>query len=74
MIKADPETGIIQPKSQQVIFITLKTEILSNIRIPLYIKVEGYHIPFMITITAHSRGPIVNVNKEELNYGNVNVL
>jgi hydrocephalus-inducing protein len=43
---ADHETGVINPKSSQIINLTLKTEILSNIRIPLYIKVEGYHIPF----------------------------
>lgn len=54
--------------------ITLKTEILSNIRIPLYVKVEGYHIPFMITILATSIGPIVSVNKTELEYNNVEVL
>jgi hydrocephalus-inducing protein len=54
--------------------ISLKTEILSNIRIPLYIKVEGYHIPFMVTILANSIGPIVSVNKAELDYGNVDVL
>ena len=53
---------------------TLKTEILSNIRIPLYIKVEGYHIPFMVTIMATSIGPIVSVNKTELEYDNVEVL
>jgi hydrocephalus-inducing protein len=54
--------------------ITLKTEILSTIRIPLYIKVEGYHIPFMVTILATSIGPIVSVNKHELDYNNVEVL
>lgn len=54
--------------------ITLKTEILSAIRIPLYIKVEGYHIPFMVTILATSIGPIVSVNKSELDYNNVDVL
>jgi hydrocephalus-inducing protein len=57
-----------------VINITLKTEILNGIRIPLYIKVEGYHIPFMVTILATSIGPIVSVNKSELDYGNVDVL
>ena len=54
--------------------IALKTEILSSIRIPLYIKVEGYHIPFMVTILATSIGPIVSVNKTELEYNNVEVL
>lgn len=57
-----------------MINITLKTEILNGIRIPLYIKVEGYHIPFMVTILATSIGPIVSVNKSELDYGNVDVL
>lgn len=52
----------------------MKTEILNNIRIPLYIKVEGYHIPFMITILANSIGPIVSVDKAELDYNNVEVL
>lgn len=74
MYSADQESGIINPKSSQVVNITLKTEILSNIRIPLYIKVEGYHIPFMVTILANSIGPIVSVNKTELDYGNVDVL
>lgn len=71
---ADQESGVINPKSSQVVNITLKTEILSNIRIPLYVKVEGYHIPFMITILATSIGPIVSVNKTELEYNNVEVL
>lgn len=54
--------------------ITLKTEAITNIRVPLYIKVEGYHIPFMIHILANSIGPIVTVNKDELDYNNVEVL
>lgn len=53
---------------------TIKTEILSNIRIPLYIKIEGYPIPTMVTILANSIGPIVSVNKHELDYNNVEVL
>ena len=35
---------------------------------------EGYHIPFMVTITSTSIGPIVSVNKHELDYGSVEVL
>jgi hydrocephalus-inducing protein len=71
---ADQEAGDIDPKSSKVINITLKTEILLTVRIPLYIKVEGYHIPFMVTILALSTGPTVSVNKSELDYGNVDVL
>jgi hydrocephalus-inducing protein len=66
--------GVINPKSSQIVNITLKTEILSTIRIPLYVKVEGYHIPFMVTLLATSIGPIVSVNKTELEYNNVEVL
>lgn len=73
--KADMESGIIQPKSSHVIQITLKTEIIQpNIWIPIQIKVEGYHIPFVITIVADSQGPKVQVNKTEIDFGNVEVL
>ena len=37
-------------------------------------KVEGYHIPFMLNILADSTGPTVDVNKSELDYGSVEVL
>lgn len=43
-------------------------------RIPLYIKVEGHHIPFMVTVLATSTGPVVEADKEELDYGNVEAL
>ena len=35
---------------------------------------EGYEPPNMLTITANSIGPIVSVDKKELDYGNVKVL
>ena len=54
--------------------ISLKTEILSTVRIPLYIKVEGHHIPFMVTVLATSTGPVVEADREELDYGNVEAL
>jgi hydrocephalus-inducing protein len=72
--RADQESGVIPPKSSLTLTITLKTEIIASIRIPLSIKVEGYHIPFMMTILADSTGPIVKVNKHEIEYGNVTVL
>jgi hydrocephalus-inducing protein len=71
---ADKESGIINPKSSQIVNIALRTEILSTVRIPLYIKVEGHHIPFMVTVLATSTGPLVEADKEELDYGNVEVL
>ena len=71
---ADKESGIIQPRSSQVVNITLRTEILSTVRIPLYIKVEGIPIPFMVTVHATSTGPLVEADTEELDYGSVTVL
>jgi len=37
---------------------------LGTVRIPLYIKVEGHHIPFMVTVLATSTGPLVEADKE----------
>jgi hydrocephalus-inducing protein len=54
--------------------ISLRTEILSTVRIPLYVKVEGHHIPFMVTVLATSTGPLVEADREELDYGSVEVL
>lgn len=47
---------------------------LGTVRIPLYIKVEGHHIPFMVTVLATSTGPLVEADKTELEYGNIEVL
>jgi hydrocephalus-inducing protein len=71
---ADKENGIIEPKSSQIVTISLRTEILSTVRIPLYIKVEGHHLPFMLTVLATSTGPLVEADTEELDWGAVEVL
>jgi len=71
---ADKESGIIEPKSSQSVNIALKTETLGPVRIPLYVKVEGHHIPFMVTVLATSTGPTVEADRVELDYGNVEVL
>lgn len=52
MYSTDKDSLVIKGKMTEVITVTLRTETLQTIRIPLYIKVEGYHIPFMITIQA----------------------
>lgn len=49
---ADKEGGIIPPNSTQIVNISLRTEILSNIRIPLFVKIEGHQVPPMLTILA----------------------
>jgi len=40
----------------------------------LQIKLEGHHIPVILNLMADSVGPIVVVDKEEIDYGNVEVL
>ena len=47
---------------------------MTKVHIPLYIKVEGYQIPFMVTVNATSRGPQVVADREEIDYGSVDVL
>lgn len=71
---ADKPSGIINPRSSQIVNIALRTEILQPVHIPLYIKVEGHHIPFMVTVHAAPRGPEVEPDREELDYGNVEAL
>jgi hypothetical protein len=44
------------------------------VRIPLYIKVEGHHIPFMVTVLATSTGPVVEQDLDEIDYGTVTAL
>jgi hydrocephalus-inducing protein len=47
---------------------------LNQVRIALQIKLEGHHIPVVLNLMADSVGPIVVVDKEEIDYGNVEVL
>jgi hydrocephalus-inducing protein len=71
---ADKPSGIINKRSTQRINIALRTEILSAVRIPMYIKVEGHPIPFMVTILATSRGPEVTCDRTELEFAPVTAL
>jgi hydrocephalus-inducing protein len=71
---ADKEGGIIPPKSSQIVNIALRTEMLNTVRIPLYVKVEGHAVPSMLTVLATSMGPLVEADREELDYGSVEVL
>jgi hydrocephalus-inducing protein len=70
----DIQSGVIEPRTTQIVNISLRTEILHSIHIPLYIKLEGHHIPVMLTVNAVSIGPIVTVDRTEIDYGNVEVL
>ena len=70
----DKEGGIIPPNSTQIVNISLRTEILSNIRIPLFVKIEGHQVPPMLTILAQSTGPTVNADQDVLDYEDIDVL
>jgi hydrocephalus-inducing protein len=65
---------VIQPNSREKVQISLRTEIITKVHIALYIKVEGQQSPFMLTITADSRGPTVEADQVEIDWQNVPVL
>jgi hydrocephalus-inducing protein len=44
------------------------------IRVPLDIKLEGVPVPVRLQLLANSIGPIVAVDREDIDYGNVEVL
>jgi len=72
--EADVWSGVIEPHSTMTVTLKLKTEILQSIRICVYVKLEGIPMNQLLTISAESIGPIVKVDKHDLDYGNVNVL
>ena len=71
---ADVWSGVIEPRQTQTVNLQLKTEILGTVRTNLIVKLDGHHINTMIVIVANSIGPIVSVDKNELDYGTVEVL
>jgi len=71
---ADVMSGVIEPYSTQVVQLQLCTEILNRIRIPVYIKLEGTPMPVLLTLMAESIGPIVDVDKKEIDFNAVDVL
>lgn len=74
VFEPDCWSGVIEPREKQIINVSLKTEILGPIRVPLDIKLEGVPIPVRLSLVAHSIGPIVSVDREDIDYGNVEVL
>lgn len=52
----------------------LRSEILHLIHVDLRVKLEGHHIPVLIQLNADSIGPIVEVDREEIDYGSIEVL
>jgi hypothetical protein len=70
----DIKSGVIEPRQRQIVQVSLKTEILGQIRVPLDIKLEGVPVPVRIQLLAQSIGPIVKVDREEIDYGSVEVL
>lgn len=65
---------MIEPRQKQIINVSLRTEILGVIRVPLDIKLEGVPVPVRLQLLANSIGPIVAVDREDIDYGNVDVL
>lgn len=59
-----------------MITITLITKKLGEITLPIAINIVGNQSgnPHTINITANSIGPIVELEKKEIDFGNVNVL
>ena len=53
---------------------SLRTEILTKVHIPMYIKVDGHQIAKMITVTAESQGPKVEPDRNEIDFGQIEVL
>jgi hydrocephalus-inducing protein len=72
--EADIMSGVIEPHSTCTVTLKLRTEILNNIRICVYIKLEGHAMPVLLNIMAESIGPIVKVDRNDIDYGNVSVL
>ncbi len=52
----------------------MRSEILHLIHVDLRVKLEGHAIPVLIQLNADSIGPIVAVDREDIDYGNVEVL
>jgi hydrocephalus-inducing protein len=71
---ADVMSGVIEPYATQVINLHFCTMILNRIRIPMYIKLEGTPMPVLITLQAESIGPIVDVDRKDIDFNAVEVL
>jgi hydrocephalus-inducing protein len=67
-------SSVIEPRQKQVVNVSLKSEILGIIHVDLRVKLEGHAIPVLIQLNADSIGPIVEVDREDIDYGNVEVL
>ena len=52
----------------------LQTEILGPVRTNFVVKLDGHNIPVMMLILASSGGPDVKLDKQELDFGQVEVL
>jgi hydrocephalus-inducing protein len=74
IFKPDKPNGIIPAHSTQIIKLSLHTEILSKICVQAYIRVDGHPLPTMLTLYADSIGPKIKLDKQELDFGNKQVL
>jgi len=70
----DMWNGVIEPHSTQIVNVKLQTEILGPVRTNFVVKLDGHNIPVMMLILASSGGPDVKLDKQELDFGQVEVL
>jgi hydrocephalus-inducing protein len=66
--------GVIEPHSTQVVNVKLQTEILGPVRTNFVVKLDGQSMAVMMLILASSGGPDVKLDKQELDFGQVEVL
>jgi len=74
IFEVDTWSGVIEPRQKQIVNVSLRSEILHLIHVDLRVKLEGHAIPVLIQLNADSIGPIVEVDKQELDFGSVEVL
>lgn len=74
-ILVDMPKGIVPSRSTQQLQITLNTQKLGTIIMPLYIKIIGsQNPPFEISIGASSVGPVVSLDRAVIDWGKMQVL
>jgi hydrocephalus-inducing protein len=70
----DQAYGSVPPASSHVITLTLTSQKIGPLQIPLSCRILGHTLPQQVMLTANSIGPIVNVDPAVLDWGNVNCL
>jgi len=72
--EVDKWSAVIEPHSTHVVDVKLQTEILGAVRTNFIMKIDGHSSQVMLLILALSMGPLVELDKTELDFGQVPVL